>query len=1009
MLTFHHIVLDGWSFSVLLGDLRALYTARLDPPDAPHAPDVPPPIAAALPPAAGFSRYVEWQRELAASPAMAAAERFWLDQYAVPPAPLELPADRPRPAERTFRTAWVDRRFAPGLWAGVRAAGARRGATPMATLLATFAVLLYRLSGQRDLAIGISAAGQAEMGEPDLVGYCVAVLPLRARLADRTPFAAQLAECSRGLLDAVEHQCLPLGALLQRLALPRGAHPPLAQVSFNLDRAGGFALPGVTADIALNPSGASDFDLDINFVEEANGNGIDTLRAHCDFNAALWDRATVQRWLGHCANLLAALAAGGEDAERPIADLDLLTAAERWQLRGELNDSHGAPLSAHGLLARFAMQAAATPSAVAVTAGGAELTYAALDAAAGRIADRLLASGLCSGVEPVIALLAPRGPEYLAALLAVWRAGAVYLPLDPAYPPARLRQALLGGRCAALLVASGPPGTPATAAADDVPLDFAALAAEILAPLAPADRPPLMTLADLLAPLARAAAGAASPGPSRTQPAPAGDVGATGDALAYVIFTSGSTGTPKGAMVHHAGMLNHLEAKLASFDITAADRLAQTAPQGFDVSLWQMLAPLLAGATVHVFDDETVADPARLLARLEDERITFWETVPALFELALEAIETAPRPPRLDLLRWVMVSGEALPPALCRRWYRRYPGVPLANEWGVTECSDDATHYVVPLEAVEPAAAAGSEARVPIGGPLRNCRLHVLGAGGDVQPLGVVGELAVGGVAVGRGYRDDPARTAERFVPDPFAAPPGKRLYRAGDLARRRADGSLDFLGRVDHQVKVRGLRLELGDVESALAAHPDVQAAVAMVREVAPGDPRLVAWFVPRGTRALRASHEALEIALRSHLRTLLPAAAVPSYLVALAALPLLPSGKLDRRALPPPVLAAAAAEEAPATPTERETAAVFAAVLHREPGVDDDFFVLGGYSLKAVQALSRLRAAFGVDLTLRDFFAAPTVRAVAARIEESLIDKAASSGELDSLLDRFAGAATS
>jgi amino acid adenylation domain-containing protein/FkbM family methyltransferase len=993
VLTFHHIVLDGWSFGVLLRELRAIYAAHLAGEQA-----------AALPPATGFSRYVEWQVERAASPAAQAAERFWLEQYREPPAPLEPPADRPRPVERSYRTAWVDRPFDPALWEEARAAGARCGATPLAVLLATFEVLLYRLSGQRDLAVAISAAGQAEMGAPDLVGYCVAVLPVRARLADGTAFAEHVAGCGRRLLDALEHQSFPLGALLQQLRLPRGAQPPLVQVTLNLDRVGRFDLTEVTAELALNPSGASDFDLDLNFVEgsaEGSDSGPPALTAHCDFNAALWDRATVQRWLGHFANLLAALAAntatyaGDTAAKQPLGDLDLLSAAERWQLLGEANDSRREPPAARDLLGLFAARVAAAPAAPAATAGGASLSYGALDRAAERIARRLLAAGTGAApgaaAEPMIALLAPRGLDFLAALLAIWKAGAAYLPLDPEHPPARLRQALRGSRCASVIVGG-----------DAASGDLAALLTGALAPLSPPERPPVLALADLLTPPSGAPqpAGGVLPAPGAGRQAPSAPCG---EALAYVIYTSGSTGAPKGAMVHHAGLLNHLEAKLATFDLTAVDRVAQTAPQCFDVSLWQMLAPLLAGGTVHFIEDETVASPARLLARLAHEEITVWETVPALLEAALEVIEDAPRPPDLPRLRWLLVSGEALPPALCRRWLRCYPAVPLANEWGATECSDDVSRHVLrrPPEAGEP--------RVPIGRPLPNCRFHVAGPAGGLQPLGVAGEAWVGGVAVGRGYRNDPARTAEVYTPDPFATLPGERVYRTGDLVRRRPDGALDFLGRLDQQVKLRGLRLELGEVESALAAHPSVQAAVATVREVAPGDRRLVAYYVLRAGGAAGAEHDAHAemVALRAHLGALLPAAAVPSHLVVLPALPLLPSGKIDRRALPAPALGEPPAGAPPATPTERETAAIFAEVLHREPGVDDDFFVLGGYSLKAVQVLSRLRAAFGVEISLRELFATPTVRGLAARVEESLIDRAAATGELDALLDQLAGAA--
>ncbi|HLX09567.1 MAG TPA: amino acid adenylation domain-containing protein [Thermoanaerobaculia bacterium] len=994
VLTSHHIVVDGWSLGVLLRDLRVLYAACLagEP--------------AALPPPAGFSRYVAWQLERAAGPAGQAAESFWLDQYREPPAPLELPVDRLRPAERGYATDSVTRRLDPGLWQAVRAASARLGATPLVALLATFEALLYRLSGQQDLAVGIFAAGQAEMGEPDLVGFCVAVLPLRARLAAGTPYAEHLAGCGRRVLDALDHQSFPLGSLLRRLRPARGAHPPLVQVTFNFDRTGSFGLAGVAAETIVNPSGGSDFDLDLNLVEELSESPT-TLTARCEFNAALWDRATVRRWLGHLETLLGALASTGGAAALPLADLDLLSGAERWQLLAELNDTGRPERPPHGLLARFAGQVATAPAAVAAAGGGASLTYRALDEAAERIARRLGAAGLAAraasttsttagaAAEPRIALLAARDPSFLAALLAILKVGAVYLPLDPEHPPERLGLTLRGSRCAGVIAAG----------------ECAALLTAALAPLPPPERPRVLDLADLMAP---------ADGPLAADFAHADDIAhvdgiahgsdiagiATADsepaALAYVIHTSGSTGTPKGAMLHHAGLLNHLEAMIADLGLTRTDRLAQTASQCFDVSVWQLLAPLLAGGRVQLVDPEVAANPARMLDCLVDEGITVWETVPALLEAVLGVVEEAPRPPDLGRLRWLLVTGETVPPALCRRWHACYPAVPLVNAYGPAECSDD-----VSLQVLRRPPAAG-ETRVPIGRPLPGFQLHVVGAGGHLQPLGAAGELWVGGLGVGRGYLHDPARTAEVFTPDPFAERPGQRLYRTGDLARRRQDGALEFLGRRDHQIKLRGLRLELGEVESALRAHPDVAAAVAVVREVAAGDRCLVAYFVRRAGAAEAADLHPTTAALRAHLRTLLPASAVPSYLVPLPCLPLLASGKVDRRNLPEPsAMARPAVGEPLATPTERETAAVFAAVLGSEPFADDDFFALGGYSLKAVQVLARLRAAFGVELTLREFFAAPTVRGIAARLEECLFEKAAAAGELDALLDEIAATA--
>ncbi|HEV7516040.1 MAG TPA: amino acid adenylation domain-containing protein, partial [Thermoanaerobaculia bacterium] len=565
------------------------------------------------------------------------------------------------------------------------------------------------------------------------------------------------------------------------------------------------------------------------------------------------------------------------------------------------------------------------------------------------------------GPETVVGLLAERGGDLLTAILGVWKAGGAYLPLDPAHPARRHTQVLGQSAAPLVLVAEG----------------LLPVLEEAVAELPVEGRPELLGLAEALtANVANVADVAALSG----SPAPV-----AGGGLAYVIYTSGSTGLPKGAMVEQRGMVNHLFAKIRDLDLGPADTVAQTASQCFDISVWQMFAGLAAGGRVRVFGDDVAHDPARLLDGVEADGVTVLELVPSLERALLDEIAArdtgnGAAAPAFDRLRFLIPTGEALPPDLCRRWLARYPGVPEVNAYGPTECSDDVTHALL-RQPPSPGAV-----RVPIGRPVANLRLAVFDRGFEVAPIGVAGELCVGGVGVGRGYLHDPVRTAAVFVPDLLSPEPGARLYRTGDLARWLVSGDLDFLGRLDHQVKVRGFRIELGEIEAALAESPGVReaAVLAVASGRDPADRVLVAYLVPAGETALD------ERELRDSLRQGLPEYMVPSAFVQLPALPLSDNGKLDRRAL----LALGGAEPAtreayvaPRTPVEETLAAIWSEVLRRERiGVDDNFFEVGGHSLLVTQVVSRLRGSLGIDLPLRALFEAPTIAGLAERIETVL-----------------------
>ncbi|HSK79862.1 MAG TPA: amino acid adenylation domain-containing protein, partial [Thermoanaerobaculia bacterium] len=600
-------------------------------------------------------------------------------------------------------------------------------------------------TGREDFLVGTHVAGRNRAETEGLIGFFINELVLRADLSGDPSFLQLLPRVRETALDAYAYEDLPFDRLVEALQPERDlARPPVMQVLFvlqNLVEASleSLELPGLT--LAPFQAAVSPTTLDLMLEAMETGSG---LLLSARYNADLFDPPTIDRLLGHFEALLESASASPETR---LSLLPLLTGAERQQLVREWNDS-GAVFPGGGATFPeiFAARATARPDEVAAICGAERLTYGELDARADRLARLLSVFGV--GTDDVVALLADRGLEFLIAVLATFKAGAAYLPLDPRQP--RRAWARLVAGSGARLALAGLAHLPALAeAAGDLPL---------------------LALEEALA--------EADPGVLPLSPPEPGD-------LAYVIYTSGSTGVPKGSMINHGGMLNHLWAKVAALDLGETDVVAQTATQTFDISVWQFLAALLAGGRVEIFPDEVAHHPARLFAEVESRRVTVLETVPSLLRLALEELGgQGDSRPALASLRWLIPTGEALPPELCRRWLELYPGIPLLNAYGPTECSDDVTHHPIRSER------DSARAVVPIGRPVPNLKLYVLDRGFEPLPAGVPGELFVGGAGVGRGYLKDGERTAQSFVPDPWSGEAGARLYRTGDLARFRADGS---------------------------------------------------------------------------------------------------------------------------------------------------------------------------------------------------------------------------
>jgi non-ribosomal peptide synthetase component F/acyl carrier protein len=891
--------------------------------------------------------------------------RYWGRQLGGVP-PLELPADRPRPAFASHRGALHEWALPEPLGAGLRGLARRYGATLFSTLLAAFQALLLRLSGQEDVSVGTPVAGRSHVEIEGLIGFFVNTLVLRAELSGDLPFRELLARARETSLAAQAHQAVPFDRLVEELAPERSlSRSPLFQVMFALQTAPRTALdlPGLTlAPLPLDqPAGqTAKFDLTLTIEEGARG-----LAASFEYSTDLFDRATVVRWSGHLERLLAGVV---ESPAIRLSEVPLLSAEERHQLTVAWSGGDWKERAEDGttLYHLFARQAERTPEAVALEGSGDLLTYGELRDRAETLAARLRRLGVVP--ERVVAVCLERSPALVVGLLGTLAAGGVYLPIDPTLPEHR-RGLLLADSGARLLLT-----------------ETRLLGKETLETLCLDVDSDIEELD--------------------------GEAGALPGHLAYLIYTSGSSGRPKGVAVTHRAAVRQCEATLRMYGLTAADRVLQFVSAGFDVSLEEILPTLAAGATV-VLRGPELPHPADLLAKLVRRRVTVanlptaywqqwvregggpWGRPPeqATGRDASQAPEgaaqgeTAPRPaggpsePWNPPLRLVIAGGEAMSPRAVAPWslLRRaaFPAARLLNGYGPTEAVITATlHAVLPADAQAGAA-------VPIGRPMPHHSAYVMDRWGGVQPAGAQGELWLGGL-LARGYLGDPARTAERFVPDPFG-PPGGRLYRTGDLVRWEPAGELSFAGRLDHQVKVRGFRVELGEIEAALAAVPGVREAVVVV--CGEGEERrLAAFFVPEPGR--EADPVLLRDRLRDRLRERLPAPLVPAAFVPLAVLPLTPNGKVDRRALPDPFAVRpdgrSAASRRPLTPVEEVVAAIWCDVLELpEVGLGESFFDLGGHSLLATRVSSRLRAAFGVELPLRDLFEQTTVEGLAARVE--------------------------
>ncbi|MDP9120334.1 MAG: amino acid adenylation domain-containing protein, partial [Acidobacteriota bacterium] len=928
LVALHHIVSDGWSLGVLVREVTALYTA--------FSSGQPSPLAE-LP--VQYADFAAWQRSWLSGGVLEGELAYWRQRLSGAPPVLELPLDRPRPAVQSFSGAVRHLSLPPELSGALVALSRRQGATLFMTLLAVWEVLLSRLTGQMDLTVGTGVAGRNRREIEDLIGFFVNTLVLRTDLSGDPRFTVLLSRVRREALDAYAHQDLPFEKLVEELAPERSlAHTPLFQVMLVLQNLGlgELALPGLRLVSEGHFEDVAKFDLHLSF-DEAGGR----IDGALSYARDLFDAPTIDRLAAHFAVLLAAVV---ERPELPVSRLSLLAPGERHQLTVEWNATSSRLPPGGTLPELFAIQATAHPRRLAWELGGEELCYEDLAGRSTAVAGFLRRQGV--GAGDLVGLCVERSGAMLVAMLGILKAGAAYLPLDPNYPRERLSW---------MLEDSGAP---------------LLLTQENLAPRLPPTRARVVRLDSQWGDIE----GIRGTGEETVAGSPASSAtaatAATAESLAYVIYTSGSTGRPKGVAVPHRAVVRLVMAT-DYVDLGGAERMAQLSNISFDAATFEIWGALLHGATLVGVPQETLLSPADLAAFLEAARIRVLFLTTALFnQVAQQA------PGAFTAMHDVLFGGEAVDPGAVRKVLASGAPKRLLHVYGPTENTTFSTWYRV--ETV-PATAV----TVPIGRPIANTRAYLLDSGLQPVPLGGVGELYLAGEGLAREYWRQPELTGERFVESP--ALPGERLYRTGDLARWLPDGNLLFRGRDDHQIKLRGFRIELEEIELALKAAGGIAEAVVVVRQDLAGGRGLVAYIV-RGVGAHPSS-----AALRQALKEQLPDYMVPAHFVPMAALPLTPNGKVDRQWLAErgplsQALAAAASWVAPGTPVEELLAGIFAEVLAIERvGAEADFFALGGHSLLATQLISRVRAAFRVELPLRAVFEQPTVAGLAHEIEKA------------------------
>jgi amino acid adenylation domain-containing protein len=931
-LTIHHIAIDLWSLDQLIDELSLLYAGEVSGMRAP------------LPPVAmQYSDFVRWQREMLAGAQGERHLHYWQQQLTGELPMLSLPTDKPRPPVQTYRGASYSFAFSEELCQQLRQLAQAEQVTLYTLMVAAFEVLLFRYSEQEDILIGTPTLGRSRAELAKVIGYFANPVVLRANFSANPSFKEVLKRARQNVIDALDHQDYPFPLLVEKLQPRRDpSYSPLIQALFIWDKPrnsgeqpvkhveqNGAGTPGQLAQaiphlepFVIGQQGAP-FDLTLTIFELER-----SLAADFRYNVDLFEEATMARMAQHFQTLLTSILA--QPAQR-VLDLPLLSEAERRTMLVEWNRTQRPYPDTSTIHQLFEQQVARTPEATAVIFAEQRLSYRELNVRANRVAHALQASGV--GPDVLVGVCMERSIAMVVALYAILKAGGAYVPLEPTYPRERLVYMIQDAQLPLVLTQE----------------QFRELVPEGVQVLCLDDEQYMATLQDEENPVSTV-------GPEH---------------LMYMIYTSGSTGKPKGVMNIHRALVNRLHWMQQEYQLTAQDCVMQKTPFSFDVSVWEFFWPLLYGARLVVARPGGHQDPSYLAWLIEGQQVTTLHFVPSMLHVFL----AEPQLERCTSLKRVICSGEAMTPELQDRFFARFANAELHNLYGPTEAAIDVTYWQCQRDSCTNI--------VPIGRPIANTQLYILNRAMQPVPVGVAGELHIGGVGLARGYYRRPELTEERFIPDPFSSTPGARLFKTGDLARYRPDGEIEFLGRLDFQVKIRGVRIELGEIEAVLAQHPAIQEAVVVARADGSSMKRLVAYLVL--TEEYANWHLPVE-ALRTFLKAKLPQDMLPSSFVFLDALPLNANGKVDRSALPAPDTTRPeleAAFEAPRTELEKQLAATWSEVLNIERiGIHDNFFDLGGASIECLQVVSKA-GELGIQLSPEMLFEHQTIAALASAIE--------------------------
>jgi len=923
-ITLHHIVSDAWSQSVLVKDLGVLYSAYLT-----HKPSSLPPLYLQ------YLDFAHWQRTWLTGTVKETLLSYWNKHLAGAPQVLDMPTDFPRPVLPSYRGGAKTFTLRKELAIQLRTLSRQENATLFMTLLAAYQVLLARYNEQEDLVIGLPIANRVRPELNELIGFFVNTLALRVNLSDNPSYKELLHRVRDICLNAYIHQDLPFEQLVEELQPTRDlSRNPLVQSTFQLVNTPPRKLNLMAIDVRpfWIESVTTYFDLSMNMFEDN-----EQLTGVVVYSKDIFTGETITQFIEHFQMLLESIVA---HPEQKVLHLPLLSPTMEQQILEEWNTTRKPYKSEIPFISLFEAQVERNPSVLAVRYQDQQLTYEELNQRANQVAHYLRSQGVSA--EKMVAVYMERSLDLLVSWLGIWKAGGVYVPIDPAYPAERINY-ILAHSSASVVLTHG-----------DLQDQFPATVEHACHLSRDAEELQKQSAANL-------------------------EVVVDPQNLAYVIYTSGSTGMPKGVMVTHQGMLNHMQAKIEDLGITSDDILAQTASHCFDISIWQMLTMFLLGGWVSILPNEVVLDPRELLLGIVADKISILEIVPSLLAAIVDELQGRQADlPHLHL-RWMVATGEALPAEIVQHWLALYPEISVVNAYGPTECSDDVTHaFFSSMDAVPRGVS------MPIGKPIANTQIYILDRHLRPVPPGIAGEIYVAGTGVGRGYIHAADRTAEVFIPDVFSSQPGQRLYKTGDVGLYLPDGSIRYLRRLDYQVKMRGFRIELGEIEAALMLNPAVTKAVALVIDHENVHRQhLAAYVVARPEQEITAAE------LRAFLKERLPAYMVPSSILIMEALPLTPNGKInyqELRELDETDVREKREETGPETDVEQVIAMCWCEILELDDlSIHANFFELGGHSLLATQVIARVRSIFQIDCPLRWLFEFPTVAEFARQLERT------------------------